>query len=680
MIRSARQPGDAWRVRSRVSHRLAPWAKSARRAAKLTRPQPRGQLGHLARALLTVVAAASSLVAQAPVLSATPPGGTVRVLAADSAHPQTVLLGTATGAVFRSTDAGMRWKFFSHIGNHEDWVISSLTADPARPGHWYASLWSWTDRNGGVFASADEGRNWQPLWLGHAVRALALAPSDPRILIAAALDGVYRSLNGGQTWNRISPPHDPELENVESVAISPHNPQEIYVGTWHLPWKTVNGGHDWWQMRQGVIDDSDVFSITVDRQNPATLYLSACSGIYRSQDRGNHFLKIQGIPYSARRTPAIVQDPYAPATIYAGTTQGLWVSHNRGANWRRITSPQLSINAVLPLPHRLLLGTNFAGVIASEDGGASFQPSNQGFSSRHVAAVAIGPAGRYLAVTGDQTWGGVFLQTSDAAWHQLPPLPDRAEALGLCWSSQGLLAATRAGLYLLPASGGPRRRAKGWQQPHHRWPRGALYAIASLAPGSPQVWASGQLGLYYSGDGGLQWSLLRNAPAPLYRVLAAPQPAAGSTWLWIAGDGYVLRSDDGGRHFLSGRLSLDGAQSARINQLALAPLAGSPSLLLAATTAGLYQSHDEGAHWIRSGHGLPALNIRSVQIRPDGIYAFAATVGLTFCSRDGGDHWQAVHLSPAVESEARLAPTLPQTQPEGPSRRHQSAGGSNPEP
>ena len=51
-----------------------------------------------------------------------------------------------------------------------------------------------------------------------------------------------------------------------------------------------------------IIDDSDVFSIIVDHSNPATIYLSACSGIYKSENGGVSFHKIQGIPSSARRT------------------------------------------------------------------------------------------------------------------------------------------------------------------------------------------------------------------------------------------------------------------------------------------------------------------------------------------------------------------------------------------
>ena len=74
-------------------------------------------------------------------------------------------------------------------------------------------------------------------------------------------------------------PHD-------SLATDPRNPQVIYAGTYHLPWKTIDGGRHWLPIHDGMIDDSDVMSISVDRANPRRLYASACSGIYRSDNAG----------------------------------------------------------------------------------------------------------------------------------------------------------------------------------------------------------------------------------------------------------------------------------------------------------------------------------------------------------------------------------------------------------
>ena len=54
------------------------------------------------------------------------------------------------------------------------------------------------------------------------------------------------------------------------------------------------------------------------------MFASACSGIYRSENAGKQFQKIQGIPFSARRTRVLKQDPGNPNIVYAGTTEGLW--------------------------------------------------------------------------------------------------------------------------------------------------------------------------------------------------------------------------------------------------------------------------------------------------------------------------------------------------------------------
>ncbi|HET9784081.1 MAG TPA: hypothetical protein VFP94_03870, partial [Terriglobales bacterium] len=332
--------------------------------------------------------------------------------------------------------------------------------------------------------------------------------------------------------------------------------------------------------------------------------------------------------------------------------------------WRRTTSPSLRIQAVAVLPHALLLGTDFAGVFISHDAGLSFAAANQGFSSRQVAAVAASPAGDYLSVTGDQQWGGIFLHHPGGDWQQLPPLPHDAEANGLYWTAAGLVASTQAGIFVLPAA------AQRWQVPAQP-PAGPLYALSGSGG---DVWAVGEQGLFRSRDGGRRWTRLRAAPAPLYRVLAADAGAQGA-WLFIAGDGYALRSHDGGATFLPGRLSLDGAVRGRIHQIALAPTAAG-RLLLAATTAGLYQSPDFGAHWELTGHGLPALDVRAVHAQADGLYALADTVGKVYRSTDGGERWQAIAWPAAEEALARAAPTWPAAWPTGaPSDAAEGSGG-----
>ena len=80
-----------------------------------------------------------------------------------------------------------------------------------------------------------------------------------------------------------------EIKNIESIAIDPKDPNVVYAGTWHLAWKTPDGGANWEHINKGMIDDSDVFSVIVDHSNPQNVFASACSGIYKSTTAGELF-------------------------------------------------------------------------------------------------------------------------------------------------------------------------------------------------------------------------------------------------------------------------------------------------------------------------------------------------------------------------------------------------------
>ena len=281
-----------------------------------------------------------------------PYGGNARALAFNPAYPDHVLLGSGDGTLFESLDGGRRWSYFAHLGSGDNLMLENIAFDPLNSSTIYVGGWSVSGSGGGFFVSRDGGHHWsEPAALhGKSIQALALADSDPRILIVGALDGLYRSSDRGENWERISPAGHPDLRNIESVAIDPRDPNLIYAGTWHLPWKTTDGGVTWSSIKQGVIDDSDVFSIILDHSNPQTVFASACSGIYKSEDGGRLFHKVQGIPGTARRTRVLQQDPKDPQTVYAGTTEGLFKTTDGGKTFQRITAPDFILNDVLVDP------------------------------------------------------------------------------------------------------------------------------------------------------------------------------------------------------------------------------------------------------------------------------------------------------------------------------------------
>ena len=328
------------------------------------------------------------------------------------------------------------------------YVIDHIVFDPTAAGVLYVAAWSVEEEGGDIFRSRDGGARWQRLDAVHgkSIRALAMAPSDPKVLVAGALDGVYRTRDAGQSWQRISPLNQSEIQNIESVAIDPGNPDVIYAGTWHLPWKTSDGGLTWVSIKQGMIDDSDLFSILVDPVTPAVVYASACSGIYKSENAGGLFRKVQGIPYSARRTRVLKQDPTAPQVVYAGTTEGLWKSSDAGKTWKRMTGTNLIVNDVLVDPRQpshVLLATDRGGVLRSEDGGRSFVPSSRGFTHRQVAAVQVdrnAPGTLYVGLLNDKEFGGVFVSRDwGSSWSRMSAGLGGRDVFALEQSPKGML-------------------------------------------------------------------------------------------------------------------------------------------------------------------------------------------------------------------------------------------------
>ena len=253
----------------------------------------------------------------------------MRELAADPRDPRRIYLGTADGILYRSDDGGLKWHRMSPGFPHRGASLDEIVVDPR--GSVLVGFWDVGGNGGGVARSDDGGKTFVmlPGIDGQSVRALAQAAANPDVLVAGTIGGVFRSADLGKTWRRISPEDQAELKNVESVAVDPANPDVIYIGTWHLPWKTSDGGASWELIHTGMIDDSDVFTMTVDRWNGRKVYATACSGIYRSADGAAKWTRIRGIPASSRRTRSFAQDPDNQDVFYARHHRGPLDSHGR---------------------------------------------------------------------------------------------------------------------------------------------------------------------------------------------------------------------------------------------------------------------------------------------------------------------------------------------------------------
>jgi photosystem II stability/assembly factor-like uncharacterized protein len=395
-----------------------------------------------------------------------PDGGDARAFAADPQDHTHIYLGTINGSIYESHDGGKKWTRLARLDKRDDLVIKKILVDSADPKHLLVGAYALGDHpDGGLFVSHDSGATWksQPDMRGQSIRSLTESRSDPTIMVAGSLEGVFRSMDSGAHWEQISPVGDKDIREIESLAIDPADAKTIYAGTWHLPWKTTDGGEHWVGIKDGIIEDSDVFSIVIEPKQPNVVYLSACSGIYKSENGGAKFTggvvqnKAQGIPSSARRTRVLMQDPNHPSTVLAGTTEGLYRTDDDGKLWMPATGSDIIVNDVYIDPtdsKHVLLATDRSGVLVSDDGGDTFTPSNRGFQARQITAYvadAQHPATVYVGVVNDKAWGGVFVSRSGGlSWSQLSNGLEGHDVFSLGQAPDGtILAGTGHGMYRL---------------------------------------------------------------------------------------------------------------------------------------------------------------------------------------------------------------------------------------
>src|SRR6266550_422573 len=345
-----------------------------------------------------------------------PPGGDVRSLVVDPNNPDRFYLGTLDGQIYSSADAGKNWELLYNF-NKPKLFVDHIIVDPRDSKTIYVAAHRHKEA-GGFFKSTDGGHRWResPELKNEALHSLTQSDSNPSVLIAGTFNGIFRSDNSGDTWTQLPTLNTPGLVHVESLAIDPRTTNTIYAGTWYLPYKSTDGGKSWKSIKNGIIDDSDIFAIDIDPRDPNHIIASACSGIYESSSAGDSWTKVQGIPSQSRRTRAIVQHPSIPGLVFAGTTEGFWRSERGGKadSWMVTTSRQLEVNSIAIHPSRpqtIYIGTNNYGVMVSTDGGKNFVPTNGGYSGRFANVIVADreTPNRIYAATINTTTGGGFL-------------------------------------------------------------------------------------------------------------------------------------------------------------------------------------------------------------------------------------------------------------------------------
>ncbi len=274
------------------------------------------------------------------------------------------------GAVDESLFAGLRWR---SIGPNRGGRSIGAAGSDARPLEYY-----FTATGGGIFKTTDGGTTWTPaadkFLKTSSASAIAVAQSNPDVVYVGTGetqlrgniiqgDGVYRTTDGGKTWEHLG------LEKTLAIArvrIHPSNPDIVWVAALGDPYastpdrgiyRTTNGGKTWEQVlfrdqKTGAVD------LALDPRNPDVLYAGLWEvfrtpyslssggpggGLFKSTDGGRTWTELTknpGLPAGLWGKIGVSVSGAEGARVYTiienAEAGGVYVSDDGGANWTKV--------------------------------------------------------------------------------------------------------------------------------------------------------------------------------------------------------------------------------------------------------------------------------------------------------------------------------------------------------
>ncbi len=229
-----------------------------------------------------------ALHAQAAFTVIGPDGGDARAFASVPGQPNHLYLGTTNSWLYESLDEGATWHRLAKLDRGDGFVLDSIVVDSANPSTLYVGAWKDTD-DGGLWISHDAGHTWHEVAslqgpAGASLRAgsfrsrTSSLPEPSRASFAPAIPAQRGRRSARPTVTRST------KSNLWPSILQIPTSSTREPGT--CPGRPPMAARPGAISKQGIIVDSDVFSIIVDPQHPHVVYLSACSGIYKSENAG----------------------------------------------------------------------------------------------------------------------------------------------------------------------------------------------------------------------------------------------------------------------------------------------------------------------------------------------------------------------------------------------------------
>ncbi len=281
-------------------------------------------------------------------------GGRVTAVAGVAQQMHTFYMGSTGGGVWRTEDAGQTWRNVTD-GQLKSSSIGAIAVAPSDPNVIYVGTGSACPRGNisagdGIYRSTDAGKSWTHVGLPEAgqIGKIRVHPQNPDLVYAAVLGhifgpnpdrGVYRSKDGGATWEKVLFVSD--KTGAVDISMDVKNPRILYAGMWRAErkpftmisgdpeegglYKSTDGGDSWKELTEGLPKGATgKIGVSVSPANPDRVFAlieaeGEEGGLYRSDDAGKTFRQINKDRTFLQRAwyyTHVFADPVDADTVY----------------------------------------------------------------------------------------------------------------------------------------------------------------------------------------------------------------------------------------------------------------------------------------------------------------------------------------------------------------------------
>jgi photosystem II stability/assembly factor-like uncharacterized protein len=540
--------------------------------------------------------------------------------------------------VYKTTDGGKTWEKILYVD--ENTGCADLSIDPTNPDIMFASMWDyrrWPDffRSGGpgsgLYKTTDGGKTWNKIALpgGQLGRmAIEIAPSKPNVVyLSLECDsmnarGIYRSDDAGATWKLTSNDFNSKVRPFyfARLYVDPTNAEKVYKVGLYLS-VSEDGGRKFRGVGSGV--HSDIHAVWVSQKNPDMVLIGTDGGAYRSLDGARLFEMFMNLPLSQFYHVAV--DNATPYNVYGGLQDnGSWFAPSLSPGGIENSDWQLSYygDGFWSLPH-----PTDPNIIYSEmQGGGLVRYNKKDGRAKDIQPISEKDKPEYRF-----NW--------NAPIHTSPTKPERlyfgaqylfkSENRGDTWAIISPDLTTNDTLrQRQKSSGGMTKENSGAEM------NTTIYAIAESPKNEKTIWVGTDDGnLQVTIDGGVKWTNvvanIPDLPKGTWCSFVSPSPFDAKT-CFVTFDGhrngdfttYVYKTTDLGKTWTNLAKPLVEGHAFVVKQDLK-----NPQLLFLGTEFGLFISLDGGNTWARFENNFPKVAVHDLAIHPRDNALVCATHG-----------------------------------------------------